>query len=563
MPMVVCSVCGAATLEDCPSCPSCGSPLLAAKQTFATGAAATRPLGGMGAPLLGSAAPDPDPQLQADREPGSPPRSPAPGGDGSPPTTSSASLSLRQGQLVAGRYRVDSRIGFGSMGTVWRGTDERLEGRPCAIKTIDLTRLGAHEAAEAKAMFDREISVLSKLSHPGICEIRDVVMEGDARCLIMELVDGHTLAERLKVNGGRAFPEATVLTWAAMLVDALSYLHHLDPPIIFRDVKPQNAILRPDGRVTLVDFGIARPTVVAGGTAIGTGGYAPPEQYQGLADARSDEYALAATLHHLLTGRDPTLFTPFVFPRARSVVPSISEHVDLALDRALNMASTSRFPTVAEFGQALQGRLSVHALTAAPTAAGAGAFGSYPWQPSGAAASRARSGGEVVPSGPAALSILSASALESGSGEFDVYCGACNHRNTATATYCNSCGLRLGVTPAGFWIRTGAYVIDSIVLWIAQKIMGLVLGGLIGLDAGGFSFIVSCAVSLAYFAVFWTRTGRTPGMQALGLTVRDCSGDLMTWSQAIGRYPHALRQLPVHLSRRDLGCLAERQAWLA
>ena len=94
---------------------------------------------------------------------------------------------------------------------------------------------------------------------------------------------------------------------------------------IFRDLKPQNIMLRKEGSIALIDFGIARPMATAGATAIGTGGYAPPEQYQGQAEPRSDQYALAATLHHLLTGRDPTLARPFViFPAVRDQVPDIS-----------------------------------------------------------------------------------------------------------------------------------------------------------------------------------------------------------------------------------------------
>ncbi len=110
-----------------------------------------------------------------------------------------------------------------------------------------------------------------------------------------------------------------------------------------------------DGRVVLIDFGLARAVSPAAGTAIGTGGYAPPEQYQGLADARSDEYALAATLHHLLTGRDPALEPPFHFPPIRTLVPALSAHVEAALARALSLDAAGRFPTMQEFGAALRG----------------------------------------------------------------------------------------------------------------------------------------------------------------------------------------------------------------
>ena len=205
------------------------------------------------------------------------------------------------------------------MGTVWRGEDERLHGRPCAVKALSVTDLGGLDAAEALAWFDREIEVLSRLRHSAICDVKDAVTDGDHRYLILELIEGHTMAEELVLRGAPGLPPADVLRWGATLGEALAYLHSQQPPIIFRDLKPANIMLRPNGQVVLIDFGIARPFVNAGATAIGTGGYAPPEQYQGLAEPRSDIYGLAATLHHLLTGRDPTVQIPFTFPPLRSL----------------------------------------------------------------------------------------------------------------------------------------------------------------------------------------------------------------------------------------------------
>ncbi len=195
--------------------------------------------------------------------------------------------------------------------------------------------------------------MLSRLHHPAICDIRDVVSEGDAHYLILELIEGHTLAHELAIHGTPGLSETKVLPWAKILCDALSYLHHQTPPIIFRDLKPQNVMLRPDGRVTLIDFGIARTAAAIGGTAIGTGGYAPPEQYQGLADARSDVYGLAATLHHLLTGRDPTLQPPFNFPPIRSIVPTVAPYTESALARSLRVVPGERFPSIYAFAIAL------------------------------------------------------------------------------------------------------------------------------------------------------------------------------------------------------------------
>ncbi len=263
---------------------------------------------------------------------------------------------MAAGRLIGGRYRLDTPIASGAMGAVWRGTDERLHGRPCAIKGILLGGATAEERAERALWFTREAQVLSALRHPAICDIRDIVSEGGMQYLVLELIEGHTLADELAGRGAPGLPEAEVLAWAAVLCDALAYLHDQTPPVIFRDLKPQNIMLRQDGRLTLIDFGIARQLTAPGGTAIGTGGYAPAEQYQGLTEPRSDVYALGATLHHLLTGRDPTTQPPFTFPGARALVPTISPHVDAALAQALSLVIDKRFPSMRTFAAALAGK---------------------------------------------------------------------------------------------------------------------------------------------------------------------------------------------------------------
>jgi hypothetical protein len=130
----------------------------------------------------------------------------------------------------------------------------------------------------------------------------------------------------------------------------LSYLHGLQPPIIYRDLKPSNVMLTSNGRVVLVDFGIARLfKAQRKGTMIGTLGFAPPEQYQGIADPRGDLYSLGATLHYVLTGRDPEKFPPFSFPPVRELRSAVSSNLAGAIDRALSYEMANRPATIQEF----------------------------------------------------------------------------------------------------------------------------------------------------------------------------------------------------------------------
>lgn len=272
-----------------------------------------------------------------------------------PPSGAHGITPLRPGQLVGGRYRVLAPIATGAMGSVWRGCDDHLSGRACAIKTVLVNGATVQERRERTAWFKREAEILASLDHPAICAIRDFVIESGCHYLILDFIEGHTLAQELELalRANPGLPQREVLAWAAQLCDALHYLHSRPVPIIFRDLKPQNVILRPDGRVTLIDFGIARPMVSTGGTAIGTGGYAPPEQYHGQAEVRSDVYGLAATLHHLLTGWDPTQHAPFTFPPIRSLVPTLSTSLEATLAQALHLVVSQRFSSVQAFADAL------------------------------------------------------------------------------------------------------------------------------------------------------------------------------------------------------------------
>jgi hypothetical protein len=331
-------------------CPSCGAPV----------AATARFCGHCGMPTSGAL--------------GRPP---------APPLPTPASSALTPGTLLDnGRYRLVRAVKSGGMGAVYLAQDGRLADQECAIKELIVpAQQTQQERADSEAWFTREARLLANLRHPLIPRISNHFSEGGRRYLVMDFIEGQNLEGALAAHGG-PFAPAVVLEWARALGDVLTYLHGQQPPIIFRDLNPANIMRAAQGTLMLVDFGIARTLRGPGGTGtrgtgtvIGTPGYAPPEQYQGLVEPRSDQYALAATLHHLLSGRNPQHAPPFQFPPVRQFAPGVPTQMEAALARALAIMVTDRFPTMEAFLAALGG-IGAYARTSVPaTGAGSGVAG--------------------------------------------------------------------------------------------------------------------------------------------------------------------------------------------
>ncbi len=256
---------------------------------------------------------------------------------------------LEAGTVLQGRYKISRLLGGGGMGMVYLANDQRLANRPCAIKEMVDHFIDQAQRIEANEYFAREADTLAQLKHQAIPAITDRFELANRHYLVMEYVEGRNLEEELAVRG-EPLPEGLVIDIARQLCDVLSYLHGLVPPIIYRDMKPSNVMLNSNGRVVLVDFGIARLFKAARkGTMIGTLGFAPPEQYQGLVDPRSDIYSLGATLHYVLTGRDPEKFPPFSFPPVRDLRPGVSSNLAGAIDAALAYEMDGRPARIQEF----------------------------------------------------------------------------------------------------------------------------------------------------------------------------------------------------------------------
>lgn len=213
---------------------------------------------------------------------------------------------LENGTIIDGKYKILNKIGQGGMSVVYLAMNEKAnkqwaikEVRKDVSKDFEIIRQG----------LITETNLLKKLSHPNLPSIIDVIDTEDTFLIVMDYIEGNPLTVLLEESGAQ--PQDLVISIALQLCDVLSYLHTREKPIIYRDMKPANVMLKPNGEVVLIDFGIAREYKqqnIADTTCLGTQGYAAPEQFggQGQTDARTDIYCLGATLYHLLTGHNPS-----------------------------------------------------------------------------------------------------------------------------------------------------------------------------------------------------------------------------------------------------------------
>ncbi|MDQ2717290.1 MAG: WD40 repeat domain-containing serine/threonine-protein kinase [Chloroflexota bacterium] len=227
---------------------------------------------------------------------------------------------LSVGQMVKQRYRIVDLAGKGGFGAVYKAEDSEFDDRLVAVKEMNPRHLSTQERAEAVEAFRQEAHLLAKLTHPNLPRIYDYFSENGRSYLVMDFMEGELLEQYIAEQQGSALRPRDVLEIGLSLCNVLGYLHSRQPPIIFRDLKPANIIRTADGQLYLIDFGIARhfkPGQARDTTALGSPGYAAPEQYgKAQTTPRSDIYSLGVLLHTLLSGNDPTL-TPFHFPALR------------------------------------------------------------------------------------------------------------------------------------------------------------------------------------------------------------------------------------------------------
>lgn len=260
---------------------------------------------------------------------------------------------LEIGSVVDGKYKILSKIGQGGMSIVYMAINERAN-KTWAIKEV--RKDGIQNFEMVKQGLIVETDMLKRLHHPNIPSIVDVVEDQERFLIVMDYIEGNSLQKAIDDYGAQ--PQEEVVEWAKQLCDALRYLHSCSPPIIYRDMKPANIMLRPDGKVSLIDFGTAREYKAgsAGDTSVlGTRGYAAPEQYggRGQTDARTDIYCLGATMHYLLTGQDPCK-PPYTRYPIRHYDPSLSSGLEEIILKCTNDNPGERYQSCAELLYALE-----------------------------------------------------------------------------------------------------------------------------------------------------------------------------------------------------------------
>lgn len=362
---------------------------------------------------------------------------------------------LSSGTVLHSRYKIIRLLGQGGMGAVYLAEDQNLPGRHVAVKE------NFDPSQSAQDQFKREAVMLARMKHPNLPQVTDHFIEPSGRqYLVMDYVEGEDLDEILDQRG--PLSESEVLGWIEQVLDALEYMHTwVDPasgqpsPVIHRDIKPANIKRTPEDRIMLVDFGIAKYQTGSGtetGARAASPGFSPVEQYTGGTGARSDVYALGATLYNLLTGQVPpespviAAGKPLAPPRAlNSGVAASTEQIIL---KAMQIQPANRYQTVRELRQALSKTTAVQVSQ-------------------------------------------------------QKVCAACSAANKATAKFCFSCGTALKVVPP--------FEARQVTAWSAGgALVGLMLAYLPRLAVSGSAGLVLEA-ALYSGALFFSAVGAVIG----------------------------------------------------
>lgn len=258
------------------------------------------------------------------------------------------------GSVIDNKYEILKQIGKGGMSTVYLAMDKRLN-KQWAVKEINKAANDKNNEVVVQSLL-AEANLMKRLDHPSLPRIVDIIDNGRTIYVIMDYIEGESLDKILNTNGPQ--PQALVVEWAKQLCNVLSYLHNQKPPIIYRDMKPANIMLKPEGNLKLIDFGIAREykqNNMTDTVSLGTRGYAAPEQFGGMGqtDARTDIYCLGVTLYHLLTGQNPAE-PPYELYPIRQWNPSLSSGLEYIVQKCTQLNPDDRYQNCDELMYALE-----------------------------------------------------------------------------------------------------------------------------------------------------------------------------------------------------------------
>lgn len=257
------------------------------------------------------------------------------------------------GSVIDGKYEILKLIGQGGMSKVYLAMDKRLN-KQWAVKEIEKGGRDKNNEVIIQSAI-AEANMIKRLDHPALPRIVDIIDNGQVIFVIMDYIEGEPLSKILDEYGAQ--PQELVIDWAKQLCEVLDYLHTCDPAIIYRDMKPANVMLKPDGHLKLIDFGIAREYKeqnLADTISLGTKGYAAPEQFggKGQTDARTDVYCLGVTLYHLVTGQNPCE-PPYELYPIREWNPHLSGGLEKIIQKCTQLNPEDRYQSCAELLYAL------------------------------------------------------------------------------------------------------------------------------------------------------------------------------------------------------------------
>lgn len=257
------------------------------------------------------------------------------------------------GQVIDDKYEILKLVGQGGMSKVYLAMDKRLN-KQWAVKEIEKRAKDRNNEIVIQSAI-AEANLIKQLDHPAIVRIVDIIDNGNVIYIIEDYIEGETLGTILENNGAQ--PQELVIEWAMQICEALEYLHTRKPAIIYRDMKPANVMLKPDGNIKVIDFGIAREykdQSLADTVSLGTKGYAAPEQFggKGQTDARTDIYCLGVTLYHLLTGQNPCEPPYEIYP-IRHWNPQLSAGLEAIIQKCTQLNPDDRYQSCTELLYAL------------------------------------------------------------------------------------------------------------------------------------------------------------------------------------------------------------------